>query len=220
MPEMNNSNNAYSADNSDGSSRGPAYSQREFKQAWRRVVTIMRGGPVSTIDSKLTALHLPTLQGAATTTTLPVSPIAFAWVPETAGTPNVPSERPAAYWPGSAYVDWVGTDFYSKFPNFPGLVRFYNAFRRKPFVFGEWAMWDTNSAAFVKQFFRFIKTHKRVKMMLYNEGFGASSPLLLSKYPAAATAIHKVETPARYLPYAPEWQTALIATHHHHHRRR
>jgi hypothetical protein len=211
LPEMNNANNAYSADNANGTSRGPAYSQQMFKQAWRRVVTIMRGGPVSTIDAKLASLHLTPVEGVAATASVPVSPIAFVWVPETAGTPNIPSESAAAYWPGSAYVDWVGTDFYSKFPNFPGLVTFYNEFRGKPFVFAEWAMWDTNSAAFVQQFFNFIKTHKRVKMILYNEGFGASSPLLLAKYPAAAAAIHKVELGPRYLGYAPEWQPTLVA---------
>jgi hypothetical protein len=215
LAEMNNANNAYSADNPDGSSRGPAYSQQEFKQAWRRVVTIMRGGPVGVIDAKLTKLHLPPVQGAAPTAAIPVAPIAFVWVPETAGTPNIPSESAAAYWPGSAYVDWVGTDFYSKFPNFPGLVAFYNEFKHKPFVFAEWAMWDTNSAAFVQEFYSFINTHKRVKMILYNEGFGPTSQLLLAKYPAAAAEIHKQQTNSRYLAYAPEWQPTLVAAPRH-----
>jgi hypothetical protein len=189
-----------------------------FKQAWRRVVTILRGGSVSTIDAKLATLHLPPVQGEPTTASIAVSPIDFMWVPETAGTPNIPSESAASYWPGKAYVDWVGTDFYSKFPNFPGLVSFYNEFRGKPFVFGEWAMWDTNSAAFVKEFFSFIATHRRVKMILYNQGFGASSPLLLAKYPAAAAEIRKVETPSHFISYTPEWATAAppatVASHH------
>ena len=61
----------------------------------------------------------------------------------------------------------------------------------------------TDSSAFVQEFFNFIKTHKRVKMILYNNGYTASSPLLLSKYPAAAAEIHKQVAATRYLGYAP-----------------
>ena len=52
-----------------------------------------------------------------------------------------PANSPAAYYPGDRYVDWVGTDFYSKFPNFQGLEAFYGAYPNKPFAFGEWAIW-------------------------------------------------------------------------------
>ena len=62
MAEMNNCNNAYAADNCDGSSRGPQYSSAAFKQAWRRVALIMRGGLVSLIDRRLSSLHLPALR--------------------------------------------------------------------------------------------------------------------------------------------------------------
>jgi beta-mannanase len=205
---MNNANNPYSADNMDGSSRGPAYSQQEFKQAWRRVVTILRGGPVSAIDAKLGSLQLPPVKGDPPSDAIAVSPIAFIWGPETAGTPNVLSESAASYWPGSSYVDWVGTDFYSQFPNFKDLDQFYKDYPNKPFVFAEWAMWNTDSAAFVQQFFSFINTHKRVKMILYNEGYSASSPLLLSKYPSAAAEIRKQVEPSRYLAYTPPPQPA------------
>ncbi len=206
LPEMNNAYNAYSADNLNGRPRGAAYSHSMFKEAWRRVVTILRGGAVSTIDAKLAALHLPAVQGISASASIPVSPIAFVWCPETAGTPNVASESAASYWPGKAYVDWVGTDFYSQFPNFAGLRQFYNRFRHKPFVFAEWAMWKTDSAAFVNRFFSFVNTHRRVKMIVYNEGYGPSSPLLLSKYPAAAAAIREQVAPPRFLAYAPGLQ--------------
>lgn len=210
LPEMNNANNAYSADSLDGSSRGPAYSHQMFKQAWRRSVVILRGGPVSEIDAELAALHMPPVQGISTTATIPVSPIAFIWCPETAGTPNVASESAASYWPGSAYVDWVGTDFYSQFPNFAGLDTFYKQFVGKPFVFAEWAMWNTDSPAFVHEFFAWINAHRRVKMIVYNEGYGSTSQLLLSKYPAAANAIRTQVAAPRYLGYAPEWQPRTL----------
>src|SRR5919202_2723704 len=44
MAEMNQTNNAYCAFNRDGSSRGPAHSTANFKQALRRSVLILRGG--------------------------------------------------------------------------------------------------------------------------------------------------------------------------------
>jgi hypothetical protein len=207
---MNNANNPYSADNLDGSARGPAYSHAAFIAAWRRSVTILRGGPVSAIDAKLAALGLPPVQGVGAGATLPSSPIAFVWTPETAGTPNVPSESAASYWPGRAYVDWVGTDFYSAFPNFAGLDAFYKAFRGKPFVFAEWAMWESDSPRFVNEFFDWIAAHRRVKMILYNEGYGPTSQLLLAKYPAAIGVIRTRLSSPRYTGYASEWQPRTL----------
>jgi hypothetical protein len=210
LPEMNNANNPYSDDNLSGVSRGPAYSASQFKRAWRRSVIILRGGAVATIDQELAALHLPPVQGASQGATIPTSQINFVWCPETAGTPNVPSEAAKAYWPGSAYVDWVGTDFYSAFPNFAGLRAFYREFRGKPFVFAEWAMWQSDSAGFVDQFFHWINAHRRVRMILYNEGYGSTSQLLLAKYPAAIGAIRTQLAAPRYLGYTQEWQPRTL----------
>lgn len=210
LPEMNNAHNAYSDDSLDGRSRGPAYSSAMFKQAWRRSVIILRGGPVAAIDARLAALDLPPVRGISAGATIPTSPIAFVWCPETAGTPNVRSESAASYWPGRAYVDWVGTDFYSAFPNFAGLRAFYKRYRGKPFVFAEWAMWQSDSTSFVKRFFRFVDRHSRVKMLLYNEGYGATSQLLLAKYPAAIGAIRRQVASPRFLGYTPEWQPRTL----------
>jgi hypothetical protein len=200
MPEMNNANNAYCAINLDGSSRGPDYTPAEFIAAWRRVVTVLRGGPVAAIDSKLAALGQPPLHGIAPGGALAQTPIAFVWTPETAGTPDVPSNSAAAYYPGNGYVEWVGTDFYSKFPNFAGLDTFYKEFPNKPFAFGEWAMWDTDSTAFVAAFFAWVNSHRRVQMMLYNQGY-AGGPLRLSEYPLATQAIRGMLAPSRFLGY-------------------
>ena len=60
--------------------------------------------------------------------------------------------------PATAYVDWVGTDFYSKFPNFTGLDAFYKAFAGKPFAFGEWAIWGGDNPAFVDELFKWVGT--------------------------------------------------------------
>jgi hypothetical protein len=203
FPEMNNANNAYSGFNADGSSRGPDYSPSTFIAAWRRVVVVLRGGPVSVIDARLQALGQPRLRGVGAGGSIARSQISFVWTPETAGTPNIPAQSAAAYYPGDAYVDWVGTDFYSRFPNYAGLDAFYAEFPTKPFAFGEWALWSQDSPSFVDQFFAWINSHKRVQMILYNQGYG--SEFLLSGDPASTAAIRKLIAPARFLANTPEW---------------
>jgi hypothetical protein len=207
FPEMNNANNAYSAYNLDGSSRGPSYSQQAFIAAWRRVVTILRGGPVATIDSDLHALGQPPLHDIAADGTVTQSPISFVWTPETAGTPAIAGNDPAKYYPGNDYVDWVGTDFYSKFPNFTGLDSFYKEFSGRPFAFGEWAIWGGDNPAFVNQFFTWVEQHPRTQMLVYNQGYITNGPFRLNEDPASTQAIRGALTPPRYLGYTASWST-------------
>jgi hypothetical protein len=123
----------------------------------------------------------------------------MAWVPQTEGTPNTHANRARAYWPGSKYVDWVGTDFYSKFPNFTDLETFYDDFPTKPFLFGEWALWGSDDAAFVRRFFSWVNTHKRVRMLLYNQGNLSGGPFRLTRYPDSKAAIKAALKKKRYL---------------------
>ncbi len=206
LPEMDQANNAYCAFNSDGSSRGAAHSTASFRSAWRRVVLVLRGGPLTTIDSRLQALGMAPVRGIARSGTLPQLPVAFLWVPQTAGTPDTAANSPRAYYPGDGYVDWVGTDFYSLYPNFSGLQRFYAEYPRKPFAFGEWALWNGDDAGWVAQLFAFINTHRRVQMLLYNQGESANGPFRLSRYPNARHAIHRLYASPRFLAYTPEWE--------------
>ena len=109
------------------------------------------------------------------------------WVPQVAGSPDVAGNEPRDYWPGSAWVDWVGTDFYGKYPNFSGLTSFYNAFAGQPFVFGEWALWGSDDPAFVDALFGWIGSHPRTRMLIYNQGitgYGAVSAVVV---PACGT---------------------------------
>jgi hypothetical protein len=197
LAEMNQTNNGYCAYNRDGSSRGPAHSTKAFIAAWRRATLILRGGTVAAIDAKLAKLHLPALETNATA--LPAPRVAMAWVPQTEGTPNTHANRARAYWPGAKYVDWVGTDFYSKFPNFTDLVTFYNDFPHKPFVFGEWALWGADSPGFVHRFFDFVNAHRRVRMLLYNQGNLSDGPFRLSRYPTGRAAIRSELKKKRFL---------------------
>ena len=204
LPEMDQANNAYCAFNADGSSRGSSHSTANFRQAWRRTVLIMRGGPVSAINSRLQALGLPPVHGIRAPS-LPHLPVSFVWVPQTEGTPNTQANSPSAYYPGNAYVDWVGTDFYSLYPNFRGLQRFYAAYPGKPFAFGEWALWNGDDPGWVDQLFSFISSHRRVRMALYNQGERSNGPFRLSRYPSSRREIHRLVASPRFLAYAPEW---------------
>jgi hypothetical protein len=202
LPEMNQANNAYSAFNANGSSRGPSNSTAVFRQAWRRAVLILRGGSVSLINRRLHALRLPPL--ASSSASLPTPKVSFMWAPQTAGTPDTPANSPAAYYPGSAYVDIVGTDFYSAFPNFAGLETLYAAYPSKPFGFNEWAMWRSGDPGFVQQLFAFVRSHKRIGLMVYNEGLTSDGPFRLERFPAATSELRRQLRSSRFLGYPPE----------------
>jgi hypothetical protein len=202
MAEMDGNWNPYCAFNANGSSRGKAHSTAAFRQAWRRAVLIVRGGPVAAIDRKLRALHMPALRGAGGS--LSRVPVAFMWVPQVAGAPDIAANSPAAYWPGAAYVDWVGTDFYSKFPNWAGLARFYAHSYGKPFVFGEWALWGADNPGFVRQLFAWVRSHKRVRMLTYNQGNRFGGPFQLKLYPRGRKQIVRELRSPRFPAYAPE----------------
>jgi hypothetical protein len=223
LPEMNQTNNAYSAFNADGSPRDAAHSTGAYRQAWRRSVLILRGGSIASIDAALGRLHLPPVQtpssavlsppvpypiAAPPITSLPTPKIAFLWAPQTAGTPNVAGNRPAAYYPGNAYVDIVGTDFYSQFPNFTGLARFYAAYPGKPFGFNEWGIWKNGSPAFVKRFFEFLAAHSRIHLAVYNQGLDANGPFRLKHFPAAKREIRRELKLADAIDYTPDWAPA------------
>ena len=203
MSEMNCWWNPYSAFDRSGRSRGAAHSTASYKRAWKRIVLILRGGDTATVNAELRKLRMPPV--ATSASTLPPAPVSFQWVPQVAGAPNTKRNAPRAYWPGSAYVDWVGTDFYSKFPNFAGLNRFYSQFRGKPFVFGEWAMWGADNPGFVRKLFSWSRSHPRTRMLIYNQGYVAKGVFRLHRYPRSAAALRKEMRSPRYPAFAPEW---------------
>jgi hypothetical protein len=189
MSEMNGHWNVYCAYTASGRPRGPAYSTRMFRQAWRRAVIVVRGGPLASVNARLRALHMPPVDSGGRD--LPEPKVAFLWVPQVAGAPDTRANSPRAYWPGRQYVDWVGTDFYSKFPNWAGLERFYRdrTWAGKPFAFAEWAIWGRDDPGFVRRLFAWSRAHKRVRMLLYNQGQRANGPFRLSHYPRARRAL-------------------------------
>jgi hypothetical protein len=191
MGEMNGHWNQYSA-YGPGGRRDAAHSTAWFRKAWKRVTIVLRGGP--NVDAALAAARLKPLGRGE----LPAARIAMVWCPQVAGAPDVRGNAPRAYWPGGRFVDWVATDFYSKFPNFTGLERFYRQFPGKPFGFGEWAIWDRDDPAFVKRFFSWVRSHPRTKMLVYNQGHIKGGPFDLARFPQSTRAIRAATRGARY----------------------
>ncbi len=204
MSEMNCHWNMYSAYTASGRARGPEYTTRWYKRAWRRTVLVVRGGPVARVNRKLRAMRLRPVVTDRTELARPT--VSFMWVPQVAGAPDTRANSPRAYWPGKRWVDWVGTDFYSKFPNFAGLERFYRQFRGKPFVFAEWALWGRDDPAFVRRLFAWARSHGRVRMMLYNQGVREDGPFQLYRYPRGRAALAAALRSPRFSDVAPEYR--------------
>jgi hypothetical protein len=203
--EMNNCNNAYAAYSCGGGRRDADHSARTLIRAWKRVHVIMHGGDVAAMNARLGRLGLPPVQvGAAT---IPAPRIAFVWAPMTGGSPAIGALAPGAYWPGRRWVDWVGTSFYSRFPNFTGLERFYRDFavrQAKPFAIAEWAIWGADAPGFADRLFDWIGGHRLVRMVQYNQGSQPGGIFRLSRYPASARVVRERLAHPRYVGFAPE----------------
>jgi hypothetical protein len=200
--EMNQGNNVWSAFSAAGGRRGGGHSTTAFVRAWKRTVLILRGGDVAAIDRQLASLHMPPVRTGAAA--LPASRTSFVWCPQVAGDPDVSGNSPRAYWPGNAWVDWIGTDFYSGFPNWSGLARFYRSFARtgKPFAFGEWGIWQSGDApGFFRAFLRWVQAHPRVGMVLLNQGNEAGGSFRLQRYPRAAGVLRSGLRSPRFRAY-------------------
>jgi hypothetical protein len=204
LSEMNNANNPYAPYNLDGSSRGPANSVRQLIRAWRRIALITRGGLLEEINRKLRRLGMPAVRTGASV--LPRSKVALMWVPLSFGNPEIEKNHPRHFWPGARYVDWVGTTWYSRYKATSAMVRFMNypLWRRKPFAFSEWGIWGRDDPSFVRQFFRFLRFHRRVRMAVYYQSAMLKPEFRISSHPMARAALRRAVRWRRLTGIAPQ----------------
>jgi hypothetical protein len=223
FPEMNGYWNPYCAFNSDGSSRGPSHSTHAFRNAWKRIVTIVRGGKRGVINRRLRKLGMPRIYRAESNhdpvyshrsvpRVLPRPRVAFMWVPQTIGSPALGANKPGRYWPGGAYVDWIGADIYSKFAT-PGVwaafERFYSHWRNPrrhhwPFVVGEYSPWDNDyRGAFTRRLFNWALHHRRVRALVYYRSVTANNAFDINHWPRARRVLRGKLNTGRFKPYAP-----------------
>jgi hypothetical protein len=217
MAEMNGHWNPYAYYNADGSHRDRAHRPSWYRNAFRRVALILRGGDRRLLNRRLRRLRLPALRHAPGSKDgqplrrLPRANVAMLWVPQSMGSPDIPANMPGRFYPGDEYVDWVGTDFYSRFPTFEFLESFYRTWaagHHKPFVFGEWAMWGADDPGFVRRFIAWVRSHPLVRMISYNQGNEPNGPFRLSHYPRAADVLREMLRSKEFTGRVPEYPAA------------
>ncbi|MDQ2675374.1 MAG: hypothetical protein M3Y34_01065 [Actinomycetota bacterium] len=215
--EMNLHYNPYSAFNADGSRRA-GHSTHAFKLAWKRIALILRGGRRAALNKKLRDLGMPRMLRANRNDSpvydrhdvpkvLDPTKVAFVWTPLTRGSPNVPGNTPGAYFPGRKYVDWVGTDVYSKFSNqtlWTNLNSFFDRYNGFPFMLAEYGAWDNDhDGSFTRRIHRWARGHRRVRALLYYRSVNTENVFNLQYYDGARHSLRKILNRNRYAPFAP-----------------
>ena len=195
MPEMNGHWNEYCAYNQDGSSRGPAHSTAAFRKAFARIYLLVHGGPLERVNAGCggSACRRPRGRLAAN----PVSARTRRLESQGYGSPDVPGNSAAAYYPGDAYVDVVANDLYN-IRRQRCLGRRTTALRRpsdKPYAIAEWANWGFDDPAFVARMADFVRTHRRVELLAYYNG-RPGSPWDIATQPRSRAAYRRLIVPS------------------------
>jgi hypothetical protein len=191
FPEMNGHWNPYCAYNVNGSKRDSAHTTALFRAAFARIYEIAHGGP--RVAAVLRALGQPPVRG-----TLDANPsVQVIWSPQGAGSPDVPGNSAAAYYPGDSYVDIVGDDVYDirYRPDWTDAEKLYSAHPSKPFAFTEWAPWGIDDPGFVEHMATFVKTHSRVVLISYFSGQHTGSVWDLATKPKSRAAYRSLIVP-------------------------
>jgi hypothetical protein len=190
--EMNGHWNDYCAYNQNGSSRGPERSTASFRKAFARAYLIVHGDPNA--DAKLRKLGLPPVSGELTPAPFPR--VRMIWNPQGYGSPNLPGNSAAAYYPGDPFVDVVGNDLYNiRFKaEWAAAEALYRRYANKPHAFPEWGNWGIDDPAFVKRMADFVKSHGRVELIAYYNG-NRGSEFDLGRFPKSRAVYRKLIAP-------------------------
>ena len=207
LGEPNRCLNVWSAYNCDGTPKEGEHSTYWYKQAFRRIVAIVRGGQtLEGINATFAEIGLPSLNRTKgpNPESLPAAPVAIIWSPLPGGSPRVKGNFPGNYWPGSRWVDWAGTDFYSQYPVWRDLNRFYagKQWRGKPISITEFAVSGVDDPRYIKQLVTWTVKRPRVRMLVYYNGFGSGNPYDLRLFPRTTNTLRLKVRRANFLSYA------------------
>jgi len=207
LGEPNRCLNVYAAYDCDGKLKDAAHRPRWYKRAFRRVYIVVHGGGKRRqINRRLRRAALPPLRSSLGG--LPKAPVDLIWSPLPAGSPTAPHNRPKRFYPGSRWVDWAGTDFYSDNQDWKALTGLYNRFSGKPFAITEWSVSTGDDSQFVRRAMTWIKRRRRAKMLLYYQDFGSASSYRIQNWPASLGVLRRFLRSPRYLSYAPHFPKA------------
>ncbi|MGB2953819.1 MAG: hypothetical protein WBB74_10595 [Gaiellaceae bacterium] len=193
--EMNGHWNSVCAYTASGRFKGAAHATRWFRKGFSRVYLLLHGGPAVTINARLQALGLPLIHRD-----LPFNPyptLRVIWNPQGFGSPDVPGNRAAAYYPGDRYVDIVGNDLYDiKYrAQWEANDRLYKAHPSKPYAFPEWGLWGIDDPAFIRHMASFVRSHRRVELLSWFNGQRRGSIFDLASKPASRRLYRSLITP-------------------------
>ncbi len=185
--EMNGHWNFYCAFTQGGRSKGASHSTRMFRRAFARVYLLAHGGTAVQINVRLRRLGLLTIRRDLAVNPLPT--LKVVWNPQGYGSPNIPANSAAAYYPGDRFVDVVANDLYdiAGKAEWPANERLYRRFRSKPYAIAEWGLWGLDDRLFVRRMAGFVKTHPRVEFVSYFESRRGSTFDLGTKPRSRAT---------------------------------
>jgi hypothetical protein len=195
MPEMNGHWNEYCAYNNNGSSRGAAWSTAAFRKAFARIYLLVHGGPAPSVNAKLRRLGLPPL-GVGELAANPVNRVRVVWNPQGYGSPDLPGNSAAAYYPGDQYVDVVANDLYNirHRAAWAANDQLYGAHPNKPYAIAEWANWGFDDPGFISRMADFVRTHRRVELLAYYNG-RPGSPWDIADQPQSRAAYRRLVAP-------------------------
>jgi hypothetical protein len=202
LGEPNRCLNVYAAYDCEGRPRDVSHRPRWYRLAFRRIYILVHGGGKRReIDARLGAAGLRPLQ--ADVGGLPEAPVEVIWSPLPAGSPAVPGNRPRIFYPGDRWVDWAGTDFYSDNQDWKSLDGLYRRFAAKPFAITEWGVSGGDDPAYVHKLMTWVDGHRRCKMLVYYQDFGATSSYRLQNWPASLGVLRNLIHNGRFPSYAP-----------------
>ena len=161
---------SYCAFTQGGSSKGAAASTAAFRKAFARTYLILHGGPATRLNASLRRLGMPALRVGD----LPENPapqLKVIWSPQAYAVPELAANQPERYYPGDAYVDVVGNTLYGE-PRIKWREQeaYYKRYARKPFAIAEWALWHTDDPQYIRDMGRFARTHRRLELLVYDNG--------------------------------------------------
>jgi hypothetical protein len=202
LGEPNRCLNVWASYDCAGKPRDAAHAARWYRLAFRRIYVIVHGGGKrAQIDARLREARLPPLQSDVAG--LPKAPVEVIWSPLPAGSPTTPENRPRNYYPGSKWVDWAGTDFYSDNQDWKSLNGLYRRYSNKPFAITEWSVDTGDDSSYVRELMTWVRRHPRAKMLVYYQDFGTTSSYRIQNWPASLGVLRNLIHSGRYPSYAP-----------------
>lgn len=211
LGEPNRCLNPYTAVRCNGSSNGGDHSTYWYRQAFRRMYLVFHGGSTTkAIDHKLKKLRMPPVNRQAgkgrEPTAIPKAPVSVIWSPQAVGSPDVPGNGPADYFPGLRYVDWVGTDMYSRYTDFGALNGFYETYaKHKPFAITEFGIWGKDDPAYMRDMLSWAHSHRQVRMLVYYQDFGDHNQFKIQGFPRSKAVLKKALNAKRFPSLAPRY---------------